>query len=529
MLLGAVVGCRRHDAARTERPLELVVSSEAETLDPRHAVDSVSHRITRLLHAGLTRLDPDTLQPVPNVARAFEWQSDGSLRVELRSGLRFHSGASLGSRDVVATLRAWMDPEVRVRSARVVEPILAVDQDGDLALVIRLKRPHATLLSDLEIPILRADEARSPPRPDGRLDGLGPYRVDGVEPGEVRLVPATGGVGPALHALTIRTVRDENARALRLIAGRADAAVNVFSPTLLPALAREAKLAVTRRPGANLTYLLLRVDRPPFDRIEARRAVSLAIDRRAITEGLLAGAAQPASGVLPPALATVSRATIARDLETARNDVRSLGGLRLSLLTTPDRVRLSIARTIAQEIGEAGATVDIASLDLGTLLARLTAGDFDAAILNLPELTEPNVLRLFIHSSAVPPAGVNRGHVRDEVVDRLLDDGSTTRDPLARRAAYAALEERLLATHLFVPLWHENQVAVTSERARGFTPSAEGRWLALSTQWAPPRQRDRVNCRSRTRRAGSCVSRRRSRWIRAAWCRRSPRSRAGSG
>lgn len=483
--LASALGCRRDDAGTlADRPLELVVSSEAETLDPRHAVDSVSHRITRLIHAGLTRLDPDTLKPLPNVASSFAWQSDGSLRVELRPDLRFHSGAAVGARDVVATLRAWANPEVGARSARVVEPIANVEAEGELALVIRLKRPHATLLSDLEIPILRADEAASAPRPDGRLDGLGPYRVEAMAPGEVRLVPASParGVGPARHALTIRTVRDENARALRLIAGRADAAVNVFSPTLLPALARESKLAVTRRPGANLTYLLLRVDRPPFDRLEARRAASLAIDRRAITEGLLAGAAQPASGVLPPALATSGRPVLARDLEAARADIRTLGGLRMSLLTTPDRVRLSIARTIGQEIGEAGAVVDIASLELGALLARLTAGDFDAAILNMPELTEPNVLRLFLHSSAAPPSGVNRGRVRDAALDRLLDEGATTRDASARAGVYAALEGHLLASHLFVPLWHEDQVAITSERARGFVPSAEGRWLSLATQ-----------------------------------------------
>jgi hypothetical protein len=31
-----------------------------------------------------------------------------------------------------------------------------------------------------------------------------------------------------------------------------------------------------------------------------------------------------------------------------------------------------------------------------------------------------------------------------------------------------------------LPLWYEDQVAVTSERARAFVPSAEGRWRALA-------------------------------------------------
>jgi ABC-type transport system substrate-binding protein len=50
----------------------------------------------------------------------------------------------------------------------------------------------------------------------------------------------------------------------------------------------------------------------------------------------------------------------------------------------------------------------------------------------------------------------------------------------ARRAVYAEVERRLREELFIVPLWHEDQVAVTSARARAFTPSREGRWLALA-------------------------------------------------
>jgi ABC-type oligopeptide transport system substrate-binding subunit len=76
-----------------ERPIELLVSSEPETLDPRYAVDAVAIRTTRLLHAGLTRLDPATLEPIPYVARAWQWHDERTLFVELRDDVRFHSGA----------------------------------------------------------------------------------------------------------------------------------------------------------------------------------------------------------------------------------------------------------------------------------------------------------------------------------------------------------------------------------------------------------------------------------------------------
>jgi peptide/nickel transport system substrate-binding protein len=114
------------------------------------------------------------------------------------------------------------------------------------------------------------------------------------------------------------------------------------------------------------------------------------------------------------------------------------------------------------------------------MIARLGAGDFELATLQMPEVTEPNVLRVFLHSSSVPPAGANRGRVRDTELDRLLDAGAQERDPATRRAIYASLEQLVRERALLLPLWHEDQVAVASKRAAAFQPSAEGRWLDLA-------------------------------------------------
>ncbi len=69
-LLAFACGCTHHggegDAAR---PLEMMVANDPETLDPRYATDAVGLRATRLVHAGLVRLDPDTLAPEPYLAQ----------------------------------------------------------------------------------------------------------------------------------------------------------------------------------------------------------------------------------------------------------------------------------------------------------------------------------------------------------------------------------------------------------------------------------------------------------------------------
>jgi len=468
-----------------ERPIELLVPTDAETLDPRHATDAVALRATRLLHAGLVRLDPGTLEPKPYVARSWRWLDERRLSVELRDDLRFHSGAPFRPEDVIATIRAFQSPEVGSRHARVVDAIGDVVATGEHTVVFELRRAHATLLTDLELPVLRADEAWSPPRPDGTLDGLGPFVLASREAGSLTLAPAKHGALPSpAHAVTIRTVHDENARALRMHAGRADLVVNGFSPTLLPALSSAPGLSVSARPGANLTYMLARADRGPLLDVRVRQALARAIDRERIARTLLAGRATEASTLLPPTHWAHSEADpLPFDPDTARRMLSDAGvlPLHLTLLTSTDRLRGTIARQIAQDLASVGVTLDVVPLELGTMIARLGAGDFELATLQMPEVTEPNVLRVFLHSSSIPPAGANRGRVLDADLDALLDAGAEERDPAARRAIYASLERLVRERALLVPLWHEDQVAVASTRAATFRPSAEGRWLDLAT------------------------------------------------
>jgi peptide/nickel transport system substrate-binding protein len=478
-------GCTPTSAKKNdERPIELLVPTDPETLDPRHATDAVALRTSRLLHAGLVRLDPTTLEPKPYLARSWRWLDERTLAVELRDDVHFHSGAPFGARDVAATIRAFQSPEVGSRHARVVEAIGETVLEGEHSVVIKLRRAHATLLTDLELPILRADEATSPPRPDGSLDGLGPFAVASREPGAVTLSPAkSSALPPPARSVTIRTVHDENARALRMHAGRADLVVNGFSPTLLPALAEAPGLTVSARSGANLTYMLARVDRGPLADVRLRKALALALDRSRIARTLLAGRAEPASTLLPPAhWAHTDAEPLPFDPDAARNAIAEAAQtpLKLTMLTSTDRLRGTIARQIAQDLATAGIELEVVPLELGAMIARLGAGDFELATLQMPELTEPNVLRVFLHSSSVPPAGANRGRVRDDDLDRLLDAGAEERDPAKRRAIYAALEQLIRERALLIPLWHEDQVAVASARAAAFRPSAEGRWLDLA-------------------------------------------------
>ncbi len=485
LVLGVVLaGCRRDPAHGSTQSLEILASSDVATLDPRFSTRALDIKITRLVHAGLIGLDPTTLAPVPLVAATWRFSDDNTLHVTLKRGVRFHSGRPLSPHDVCATLSALKNPALGSPHRAVVRAIGSCRQEGPLGLVIHLAHPRATLLTDLEVPILRADQAALPPRPNGNLDGLGPYRIAHVEEGSVTLEPADSGVMPKPHhSVVIRTVHDENARALRLLAGHADIAVNSISPALLPAIEGRHGLSVVSRPGANVTYLLMHNERAPFNRVEVRHAVALAIDRAKLVRTLLAGHAQVASQIFPPGHWAHAPGLKPEPFDPARARGVLSGLPPVTLLTSTDRARITIARAIAQMLGDAGLEVRVVPLDLGVMLERLDGGDYQLATLEMPELTEPNILKWFFDPKGVPGEGGegrNRARYRSPQAGALLDAASSTRDQSVRARLYIRLAHLMATDMPVVPLWHEDQIAVLSARARGFMPSAEGRWLSVT-------------------------------------------------
>ncbi len=479
LALGALLGLGACHSGSASGPLEVLLPTEVESIDPRAATDAASLRASRLVHAGLAGLHPQTLEPFPLLAESFVWEGPLALRVKLRPNARFHDGKALGAQDVIATFAAFRTS----RFGHVVEPIDSIIEDkGDLRFV--LKRPHATLLSALEVPILRADQAASSPGRGDTLDGLGPYRVAAMRPGELALFPAGNGIAPApALAVTLRTVKDENARALRLLSGRADMVQNGISPTLLPALRGREGLFFQSQKGANLTYMMARTDRGALGDARVRRALSMGIDRARIARTLLSETATPASSLLPEGhWARTERPALAFDPEGARALLRSAGvtALKLTLSTSTDRLRGTIARTMAQMLADIGVTVEVVPLELGSLLARLNAGEFELATLQLPEIAEPNTFRVFLHSAQIPPYGSNRARVSVPELDALLDRGASEQDLTARRRIYAALDDLVLEKALWIPLFYERHVAVLGPRAQAYMPSADGRYGDLA-------------------------------------------------
>lgn len=469
-VLGAIAGCAR--PLRRDDAIEVVIPNDPSTIDPRFVSDVYGLRIARLCYAALVAPHRDTAAPTPWLASTLEDEANGALVVTLRDDAHFHDGTKVRAADVVATFRAVGDPAFGSPSRRIVAELTSIEVLDERRVRFVPRSPRATLRGDLDVAILKADEAKRPR--DAPLTGSGPFRCVGR--GHAIELAGT-------RPVIIRTVRDEPARALRVVGGCVDVAPNVLSPAVAFALPsrRDAApgLHAERRAAAATTFLAIQCER--VREPEVRRAIAAAIDRAAIVAAKLGGAAPLADGMLPTsiALAPRDRKPLLHDPAGARS-VLSRTGLKLTLVTSTDRNRIGIARAIAQAITDAGIPTEVRTYEFATFFARLSAGDFDIAPLIASEITDPDVLRWYLHSDAIPPRGANRARLRDAGIDALLDEGLRTFDVEKRRAVYEELEAVLRAQMPYVPLWHEDHVVVTSARARGFRPSVDGRWGALS-------------------------------------------------
>jgi peptide/nickel transport system substrate-binding protein len=477
-----------------EPGVSLLLPRDALDIDPRFVSDPYGMKLSRLLFASLLRIEPQTLEAVPDLAEMVEPISELEYHVQLRPGLRFSDGSALDASDVVATYRSVVDPALKARYASTYSRITSVEARDPLHVVFRLDKPNASFMTDLELPILRAEDAQrriaftSEPAPIG----AGPYVLRTRRPGLIELAPNPHWYVGTPHVPRVRmlVVRDDNTRALRLLAGAGDLAVNAIPPGLIPLFTAQAGFAVDSASGISTTYLGMNTIAPKLRDVRVRRALAYALDRSALITAKFKGRAEPARSFIPNGHWAYEPTTPA--YEHRPDEARRLlaeaqppgaGPLELRLRCGSERGRVSVARAIAAMLADVGVTVSVQPTEAATLIADLDRGRFELTLMQMPEVIEPHVLSWFFASDRVPGGGRqggNRWRFSDAQLDAAFERGLRHLDRATRRAAYTDVQ-RIMAEQLpVIPLWHESVVAVRSKDAPELAVGRDGRFTTLA-------------------------------------------------
>jgi len=487
LVLAGLAGC----AGRPQPDNVLVVGlpDEPLTLDPRFALDAASTRLNQVLYAGLLKLDASG-RPEPDLAQ--DWRVEGGriYTFRLRPGLTFHDGRDLTARDVVFTYASILDPSLNSPKRLVLQVIDKVEALDRLTVRFSLREVSAPFESELTLGVVPAGAG---PDLAQRPVGAGPFSLVEWRPGQRLDLAAHRDYfmgRPAGDGIVFKVVPDDTTRVLELLQGNLDFVLNGAPPDLLGRLAREKSLRIIESPSANYAYLAFNLAHPDLGRLEVRRAIARAVDRRAMIRYLLDGRAEPATGLLPPGhwAYTGQVADYAYDPEAAARDLDRAGlkpdekGVRLKLLykaTLQDLSRRK-AEVLQDQLARVGIKLEIRSFEWATFFTDVRQGNFQLCSLEWVGLAEPDIYYHVFHSQSRPPQGANRGGYANPELDRLLIKARQCLDREERAGLYARVQQIVARDLPYLSLWHPRHVLVLRRGWTGFelTPQADlaGLW-----------------------------------------------------
>jgi peptide/nickel transport system substrate-binding protein len=249
---------------------------------------------------------------VPDLAESWAWAADGkTLTFKLRQGVKWHDGKPFTSADVKCTFDMLMGKSQQrfrqnPRKAWYNE-VNEVTTNGDYEASFNLKRPQPSLLALLAsgyTPIYPCHV--SPAQMRTHPIGTGPFKFVEFKANEsIKLTRNTDywkqGL-PHLDGIEFTIITSRSTAILAFIAGKFD----VTFPTevaipLLKDIKTQAPNAVCVVAPTNVsTNIIVNSTSPPFDNIDIRHALALALDRKAFISILFDGQAD-IGGTMQPA------------------------------------------------------------------------------------------------------------------------------------------------------------------------------------------------------------------------------------
>ncbi|MFN3286375.1 MAG: ABC transporter substrate-binding protein, partial [bacterium] len=293
------------------RVVRVAEATDVVTLDPAFAADRPSHTVIGHIFQRLVRYEYDAtagrLTVVPELAQRLEASEDGrAWTVMLRSGQVFSDGNAVDAIAVKYSLERILAPAIGSPYRPLLEPIERIEVMGSDRLRIVTRTPYSALVENLaayqtSVVSWRA-AGRVPLREFGRQPvGSGPYRLAEWTPGRQVVQVRNeqfGGKRPWADSLVFRPIPEAATRAVALEAGDVDVAMRL-PPELAERVSGRKGLRLVRVPTTFQISLEFNHRRKPFDNAKVRRALNLAVDRRAIAERVLLGGGLVPRGPAP--------------------------------------------------------------------------------------------------------------------------------------------------------------------------------------------------------------------------------------
>lgn len=514
------------------------IGTDPETLDPAVSTGVPEGNVQLSLFEGLMRLDKDG-KPVPGMAASHEVKDEGKTYIFKLRDAKWSNGDPVTAEDFVYSWKRALDPMlaseyayqlyylVGAEDANTI-PLNQLEADGKTekkgADGKAIARPEADIKKDFEAAAakigVKAIDAKTlevkltAPTPyflsltafhtlypvnkkaveaakddwfrkAATLVGNGPFKLVSWTPKDKIILEKNPNYWEA-SAVKLDKIEyyliDSEATATQMFeAGQLDIIESGVNNAELPRLKKEYPNELKILPDLGLYYYRFNVTVAPMNDVKVRRALTLAIDRKLITENITQGGQQPAMSEVPGGIPDVTGDFRANggnffkdnDVETAKTLLKEAGypdgkGFpKFTIMYNTSEGHKRIAEAI-QEMWKKnlGITVELQNVEWQVYLSRQSGLDYQISRAGwIGDYIDP----MTFADMWVTKGGNNQTGWSNAKYDQLIETAKKASDAKTRMQAMHDSEKILMDELPILPIYHYVRVRMVSQKVKNWS------------------------------------------------------------
>jgi peptide/nickel transport system substrate-binding protein len=433
----------------TRSKVTIGIIQEPTVLDPTvDATASISLLLRDNVYEGLVRLDPD-LKVVPGLAGSWDVSADGRMvTFHLARGVKWHDGSPFAAQDVKFSWDRAMNPASKPVNphADYWAPVQSVDVVDDSTVRVTLKQYSDNWLFHMSAGAAAIVSSKTAATNTSSPVGTGPFKFGAWNKGDsLSLARNDGywGTKARLKDVVFKFITDANAMNNALRAGDIDAIGQVGGPEQVASFRSDSRFRVKEGAPVGKVIVAMNGTQSALKDARVRRAISVAIDRKAWIDGISSGYAVPIGSHSVPNSGEPyyvdETAVNPHDPARAKQLLQDAGygaGLTLRLAQITD-FPYAVRGTdiLISQLKDVGITLRVDQMQFARWLSQVFLGpqDYDLTIINHAEERD-------IGNYANPKY---YWHYQNTQVTQWLAQADAEQDQSKRTSLYAQVQKQL--------------------------------------------------------------------------------------